>query len=55
MEHHLGRGYAQVWADSHVMSSLGGRTVNDALAAGEDLKTVWRAVHAERSLPASER
>lgn len=55
MEQHLGRGYAQVWADNHVMSSLGGRTVNDALAAGEDPKIVWRAVHAARGLPASER
>jgi DUF3046 family protein len=54
MEHHLGRGYARVWADSHVMSSLGGRTASQALAAGEDPKTVWRAVHTERSLPPSE-
>jgi hypothetical protein len=55
MEHHLGAGYARVWADSHVMSILGGRTASEALAAGEDPKTVWRAVHAERGLPASER
>jgi hypothetical protein len=55
MEHHLGSGYARVWADSHVMSSLGGRTASEALAAGEDPKIVWRAVHAERGLPSSER
>lgn len=55
MDRHLGRGYARVWADSHVMSSLGGRTASEALAAGVDPKTVWRAVHAERALPASER
>jgi hypothetical protein len=55
MDLHLGHGYAQVWADSHVMSSLGGRTVNQALDAGIDPKTVWRAVHAERSLPPSDR
>jgi len=55
MDRHLGRGYARVWADSHVMAILGGRTVTEALEAGEDPKTVWRAVHTTRGLPASER
>ena len=55
LEKDLGSGYAMVWADSHVMSILGGRTASEALDAGEDPKTVWRAVHAERGLPASER
>ena len=55
LEKHLGSGYARLWADSHVMSILGGRTASEALDAGEDPKTVWRAVHAERGLPASER
>ncbi|MRJ76975.1 DUF3046 domain-containing protein [Aeromicrobium sp. SMF47] len=55
MDRHLGAGYARVWAESHVMSILGGRTVTEALDAGEDPKTVWRAVHATRGLPASER
>lgn len=55
MEHHFGRGYARVWADSHVMSILGGRTASQALDAGEDPKTVWRAVHTERALPPSDR
>lgn len=55
MELHLGPAYARVWADSHVMSALGGRTVTEALDAGVAPKAVWRAVHAERDLPASER
>jgi hypothetical protein len=55
MDRHLGRGYARVWADQHVMSILGGRTASEALDAGEDPKNVWRAVHATRGLPASER
>ena len=55
MDKHLGPGYARVWADSHVMSALGGRTASEALDAGEDPKTVWRAVHGERGLPSSER
>ncbi len=55
MEHHLGQSYAPVWAQSHVLSSLGSRTVDEALAAGESPKTVWRAVWAELELPASDR
>lgn len=55
MDRHLGVGYARVWAESHVMSILGGRTVTEALDEGEDPKIVWRAVHATRGLPASER
>ena len=31
-------------ASDHVFSALGGRTVNEALAAGEDPKVVWLAV-----------
>lgn len=54
MERHLGAGYARVWADSHVMSSLDGRTASEALDAGIAPKQVWRAVHAERGLPPSE-
>lgn len=52
---HLGAGYAQVWASSQVMASLGGRTATEALDSGEDPKIVWRAVHAALELPARER
>lgn len=50
MEHHLGPGYARVWAGTHVMSALGGRTVVEALDAGISPKQVWREV--EHNLPA---
>ena len=55
MDRQFGRGYARVWADGHVMRELGGRTASEALDAGEQPKTVWRAVHANLGLPASER
>jgi hypothetical protein len=53
MERHLGSGYARVWADTQVMSALGGKTATEALAEGAAPKDVWRAVHAVRNLPAS--
>lgn len=55
MNHHLGEGYARVWADTQTMSDLGGRTALEALEAGVAPKQVWRAVHARLELPASER
>jgi hypothetical protein len=55
METALGRSYARSWADQHVLSELGGRTVQEALAAGEPPKVVWRAVWAALGLPARER
>lgn len=55
MEDTLGAGYARVWATQHVLASLGGRTVDQALAEGESPRVVWRAVWAELDLPARER
>jgi len=55
MEQHLGSGYARVWSDQQVLAALDGRTVQQALAAGEPPKRVWRAVWATLELPASER
>ena len=55
MEHHLGVGYARVWADTQVMRALDGRTATEALDAGEPPKRVWRAVHQTLELPPSER
>ncbi|SFC52622.1 Protein of unknown function [Nocardioides terrae] len=55
MEHALGPGYYQVWADQFVLGELGGRTVRQALDAGFTPKEVWRAVHQALRLPASER
>ncbi|MGO9078032.1 MAG: DUF3046 domain-containing protein [Streptosporangiaceae bacterium] len=40
----FGDTYAESVAKDHVLAPLGGRTVNEALAEGEDAKTVWRAV-----------
>ncbi|MDO9377585.1 MAG: DUF3046 domain-containing protein [Nocardioidaceae bacterium] len=55
MEHHLGAGYARVWASTQVLGDLGSRTVDEALDAGEQPKTVWRAVWASLELPERER
>lgn len=55
MEHALGEQYARFWAGSTVLSELGGRTPQEALDAGVSPQQVWRAVHAFRGLPASER
>jgi hypothetical protein len=51
----LGPGYSRSWASDHVLAALGGRTVEQAIAAGEETVTVWRAVHAELGLHPSDR
>jgi hypothetical protein len=55
MEQALGPAYARTWAREHVMAGLGGRTVEEALAAGESPKTVWRVVWETLELPARDR
>ena len=55
MERRLGPAYAESYAADQVLAALGGRTVREALAAGEDPKLVWRAVADATSAPASER
>lgn len=55
MEDALGPGYARSWADQQVLRELDGRTVQEALAAGEEPKQVWRAVWATLDLPARDR
>ena len=55
METALGPSYARSWAEQQVLGELGGRTVVEALAAGEPPKVVWRAVWAALELPARER
>ncbi|MFV0408011.1 MAG: DUF3046 domain-containing protein [Propioniciclava sp.] len=55
IESHLGHPYARVWAEQMVLADLGGRTVVDALEAGVDARTVWRAVWSVLDLPDSER
>ncbi len=44
MRAQFGETYAESVAKDYVLSNLGGRTVNRALADGEDAKVVWRAV-----------
>ena len=55
MDEHLGSAYATSYARDQVLPGLGGRTVTEALAAGDDAKVVWRAVVEALELPASER
>ena len=55
MDRHLGPAYSRTWAQQHVLASLEERTVSEALAAGEDARTVWRAVWEALELPAAER
>lgn len=55
LEHALGHAYARGWASQFVMADLGGRTAEEALAAGVSPKQVWAAVWSALDLPASER
>ena len=55
MEAALGSAYSRHWAHHHVLSELGGHTVEEALADGTPPKQVWRAVWAALNLPPSER
>lgn len=55
MEAALSPGYARSWAADVRLAGLGNRTVDEALAQGEDTKTVWRAVHAALNLPLADR
>ena len=55
MEQALGSTYAPVWARQQVITALGGRTVDQALAAGVPPKEVWRAVADTLELPESQR
>lgn len=51
MSAQFGDGYARSVAKDHVLARLGGRTVEQALADGEDAKVVWRAVTEEFHVP----
>jgi hypothetical protein len=44
MRKQFGDVYAESVAKDQVLAALGGRTVEQALADGEDAKIVWRAV-----------
>ena len=51
MNSQFGENYAASVAQDYVLASLGGRTVNQALADGEDVKTVWQAVSEAFDVP----
>lgn len=55
MRRHLGEGYVRVWAAEQQLATLGGRTVQQAVADGTPAKTIWRAVWAALELPDRER
>jgi hypothetical protein len=55
MRRNFGPTYAESVARDQVIGSLGGRTIEQALADGEDAKDVWRAVWENFKLPAKER
>lgn len=55
MQAELGEVYADSYARDTVIAELGGRTVVQALAAGEDTRTVWRAVCGALELPPAKR
>jgi Protein of unknown function (DUF3046) len=55
MRDHFGATYAESVARDHVLAALGGRTVEQALGAGENPKRVWRAVCEEFEVPAARR
>jgi hypothetical protein len=51
MDATFGKTYARSVAADRVFASLGERTVDAALAAGEDTKDIWAAVCAEVDVP----
>jgi hypothetical protein len=53
MRAQFGDTYAESVAKDYVLSTLGERTVNNALADGEDAKAVWRAVCETFNVPES--
>lgn len=46
---------AEVLAKDHVLNALGGRTIEQALAAGVSPKDIWRAVCDDFEVPAERR
>jgi DUF3046 family protein len=53
MNAQFGEAYAHSVAKDYVLAGLGGRTIDRALADGEDVKKVWLAVCESFSVPES--
>ena len=51
MRQQFGEAYVDAFARNHVFSDLGGRTVQEALAAGIDARQVWQAVCGSFDVP----
>ena len=51
MREQFGDAYAESVAKDFVLASLGDRTVSKALADGEDVKAIWRAVSENFNVP----
>jgi len=51
MDEQFGPDYAQSVAKDYVLAGLDGRTIAQALADGEDVKAIWRAVCAAFDVP----
>lgn len=51
----FGGAYSRVLANDLVLRELGGRTANEALAAGESPRTVWLALCRETDVPVERR
>jgi hypothetical protein len=55
MADEFGRVRAEMLAQDHVFSELGGRTVDEALEAGVSTKVVWKAICDAFEVPAARR
>lgn len=55
MERQFGPAYAESYARDQVLPTLAGRTVLEAIEAGEDVKDVWRAVCQVVDVPSRDR
>ncbi len=51
MDEQFGQAYAQSVAKDFVLIGLGDRTVSQALADGEDVKVIWRAICGAFNVP----
>ncbi len=51
----FGAAYADTYARDQVLPELGGRTAHEALAAGDNVKSVWQAVCVAANVAAKDR
>jgi hypothetical protein len=51
MNEQFGEVYAQSVAKDYVLAGIGDRTITQALADGEDVRAIWRAVSTAFNVP----